>query len=202
MPNGLGRARKARPACFPITIPCTHAAWAGTGIFLPLPGMKTSTGLLKGPTPPLVTAATRMEQVALVATTGRTATLVFCQASAETFCWREEGKKILGWGRQQPLPTAGGKPGDLLRIVSLSNFCVALPSQAQRKCSTKLFTENNSPACKSRMGSGKGLSSLSRSNLVLLSLLACQQRRDQQPEPEERQESDLARKGEKHFMHW
>lgn len=198
MPNGLGQARRV---CFPIILPCTHAALAGTAISLPLPGMKTSTGLLKGPTPPLVMAATRTEQVALVATTGRTATLVFGWASVEMFCWREEGKKSLGWGRQQPIPTAGGKPRDLLRIVS-SNFCVALLSQAQRKCSTKLFTENNSPACKRRMGSGKGLSSVSHSNLMPLLLFACQQQQDQQPEPEKRQESDLAREGERHFMHW
>lgn len=201
MPNGLGWVRKARPALFPITLPCTHTAQAGTGISLPLLGMKTSTGLLKGPTPPLVTAATRTEQVALVATTGRMATLAFCRASAETFCWREEGKKSLGWGRQRPIPTAGRKPGDLLRIVPLSNLCVALLSQARRKCSTKLFTENNSPACKSRMGSGKGPSSASHSNLVLPCLFACQQQRDQQPEPEKRQESTLTRKRGRLFRH-
>lgn len=57
---------------------------------LPLSGMKTSTGLLKGPTPPLVTAATRTEHVALVATTGRRAVLLFCWASEEMFCWRRE----------------------------------------------------------------------------------------------------------------
>jgi len=202
MPNGLGQARKARPASFPIILPCTHATWAGTGISLPLPGMKTSTALLKGPTPPLVMAATRTEQVALVATTGRTATLAFCRASAETFCWKEEGKKSLGRWRQWPIPTAGGKSRDLLRLVLVSNFCAALLSQAQRKHSSKLLSENNSSACKSRMGSGKGLSSVSRSNLMPLSLFACQQQQDQQPEPEERQESDLAVQVGRHFMHW
>lgn len=63
----------------------THTARAGTGSSLPLPGTKISIGLLKGPTPPLVTAATRMEQVALVATTGRTARLVFSVALVEKF---------------------------------------------------------------------------------------------------------------------
>lgn len=96
----IGQARKARPASFPITIPCSHTTQTGMGVSLPLPGMKTSTGLLKGPTPPLVTAATRTEQVALVATTGRIILLVLCRASAEPFCWREQGKS-LSWERQR-----------------------------------------------------------------------------------------------------
>lgn len=88
MPHGrMG----STPCAIPSIPPCSS---------LPLAGMKISTGRLKGPTPPLVTAATRTEQVALVATTGSTATLPFRQTSAETFCWREEGQKILGWGRQ------------------------------------------------------------------------------------------------------
>ena len=134
MPNGLSRARKA---CFPITVPCTHATRAGAGISLPLPGMKTSTGLLKGPTPPLVTAATRTEQVAFVATTGRMATLAFRRASAEPFCWREEGKKSLGWGRQQPVPTEGGKPGRFVEncplIKLLRCFASRSPEEMQHQ---------------------------------------------------------------------
>lgn len=88
MSNGL---MSSTPCAIPSIQPCTS---------LPLAGMKISTGMLKGPTPPLVTAATRMEQVVLVATTGSTATLPFSRASLEIICWREERKKILGWGRQ------------------------------------------------------------------------------------------------------
>lgn len=63
-----------------------HLPPTDTGISLPLAGTKTSTGLLKGPTPPLVTAATRTEHVALVATTGRMATVALGWASKEMFC--------------------------------------------------------------------------------------------------------------------
>lgn len=74
MPNGL---MESTPCAIPSLQPHTS---------LPLAGMKISTGMVEGPTPPLVTAATRMEQVALVATTGSTATLPFSQASSETIC--------------------------------------------------------------------------------------------------------------------
>lgn len=83
----------------------TRATHAERGVPLPLSGMKTSTGLLKGPTPPLVTAATRTEHVALVATTGSRAVLLFCWASEEMFCWGRE-ETSLGWGRRQPVPTS------------------------------------------------------------------------------------------------
>lgn len=154
-----------------IALPC---------VSLPLPGMKTSTGLLNGPAPPLVTAATRMEQVALVASTGRMATLALGCTSAEMFCWRGRGEKS---GLEER--AAGGKPRDLLRIGPLSCFCATLLLQARRKRGSELFTENNGPACKRRMGCGEGLSGVSHPNLVLLPLSACQQPRGRQPEHRE-----------------
>lgn len=110
MPNSL---MESTPWAIPSIQPCTS---------LPLVGMKISLGMLKGPTPPLVTAATRMEQVALVATTGSTATLPFSRTSSDTICRREEREENPGLGK-------AGKPGDLLRTVPLATFGAALLSQ-------------------------------------------------------------------------